>query len=361
MSPRNRALLSWFVAFAVLLAAETGVRAVRSTTTLPYTPGVRAYRALGPELRELGAAPVSIVGSSRAREGLLVPRLAERWGLAPGPAGVANYSLAGAHAADVEIVVRRMLESDRPPKLILYGMSPRQLATMEDGGRLTYRMPFLWLLSDWWEARTRIGDDADRLLPAAMKNELARHSSLFSMRPEIVDAVTDAKRPTSAFPSAVKRLFSPVSVSAHPMRGTMPPWQQGRGRNRSRKLKPAAVKKYLGNRHRDEEWPNTWQLEHVRSLLRHARRAGVAVLLVEVPIHPVLDRHMPPGTTDSFRAAMVTLAAEEGTRFIAFESLGVEIPAKGFREQSHLNLRGATLYSDAVADVLKEDVARAVR
>lgn len=356
MDARSRLLTTLAVAALTLLAAEGATRLWRGTATLPYTPGVRAYRAFDAEVDELGAAPVSIVGSSRSREALLVPPLAEAWGLPAGPGGVANYSMAGSQAADVEVVVRRLLGADPPPRLLVYGMSARQLQAGDD--RLEGKGQFLWRLSDWWRVRGELGSDADRLLPAALKNELAAQSVLFSFRGELVDALQD--KDPGALPKAWARLWAPPSTKAHPMRGTLPPWQQGRNRNASRKVSDAHVKKYVGTRFDIPGWPDTWQVPHLRALVDVAQAAGVTVIFVEVPLNDRLRRQLPPGTEEGFRRVVREVAAAHGVRFLEADSLGLTFEDADYREQSHMNLRGAERFSRAVASALRPDVEHAL-
>ena len=90
------------------------------------------YRALGPELEAFGPAQVSIVGSSRAREGLLLPLLHRHLEREPGAApSVASYAIGGARAAEVELVVRKLLAADAPPDLIVYGLTPAPASRQE--------------------------------------------------------------------------------------------------------------------------------------------------------------------------------------------------------------------------------------
>jgi hypothetical protein len=333
------------VALALLLGLELAVRWVHPSGTVPYSlEGVGEYRSLAPELEAFGPARVSIVGSSRAREGLLLPLLHRYLEREPGGApSVASYAIGGARAAEVELVVRKLLAADVPPDLIVYGLTPRQLLDRDWFRNSAY----LWDLAGWWEERRVRGGMIDRHLPQVVRNELVRYVHAYRYREEIGAAFA-----IPASESFRERLYSGLSqrdTPHSPMRGDLTVLQRNTP-SISRDVSAEHVRGYV-----DSLWiPGKWSMERQeRSLgatLTRCREAGVPLVLFEVPTSSILREHLPKGAYRRYRVAVARAAQAHGVPFLSVEDLGLELARRDFREQSHLNWRGATKLTRAVAE-----------
>jgi hypothetical protein len=112
------------------------------------------------------------------------------------------------------------------------------------------------------------------------------------------------------------------------------------------------VKRYLGNAYREPDWPHNYQAEHLEATVAHARELGIPMLIVEIPVHGLLEQLMPPGTPAKFRRFMRDVSQRHGVPFFSVEDLGTRFVPKDFREQSHLNYRGAMKYTNAIAPLV---------
>jgi hypothetical protein len=92
------------------------------------------------------------------------------------------------------------------------------------------------------------------------------------------------------------------------------------------------------------------QVRQLGALLTRCREAGVPLALFEVPTAPILREHLPKGAYRSYRVAVARAAEARGVPFLTVEDLGLEFGRRDFREQSHLNERGATKLTRAVAE-----------
>jgi hypothetical protein len=337
-----------------LAAVELAAHRAHPSGTVPYSlEGPAEYRALDPELEAFGAARVSVVGSSRTREALVLPLL--RLLLAqelPAPPSVASYAIGGAHAAEVELIVRKLHAAEPPPEIVLYGLTPRQLL---DKGR-PRNSAYLWDLADWWEDRRQRGASLDRYLPQVLRNELARASRAYRFREEVREAL---RAPASADGSALLRAaFGERDAPRTPLRGDLSIWQR-EAPHASWRMSPERVRAYV-----DSVWdPGLFTMERqearLDALLARCREAGTAIALFEVPIAPILREHLPEGVYERFLDSVARAAHRHGVAFHTLSDLGVALEPGDFLEHSHLNSRGATKLTEALARRVAPSMPRA--
>jgi hypothetical protein len=328
----------------LLVCAELGLRVVRGDATLPYSYRQGGYLALVPELDEHGAGEVAIVGSSRAREAILSPTLERVLRERGTPASVRNYAQSGAHADAVNQTIRHLLRADPAPKLIVYGVSPLQLETQrsDPASHLSYN----WELEDAYDAFLRGAPDVTRYLPNAIRNELAHVSLLVRLRPTVRAALTESPR-KPGWPNLDAVWRAPAS-DTNPMRGQLPPKQQGQHKNRVTRVSQARIDKYLKGLYQEPEYPYTRQVPWLRDSIELCRTAGVPLLLAEVPAAPILVANSPKHTYPGFYRLMRELAREFDVRFVALDDLDVSFDERDYREQSHTTYRGALKFTRAL-------------
>ena len=287
------------VALALLLVLELAVRWLHPSGTVPYTvDGQGEYRALGPEIEAFGPARVSIVGSSRVREALLLPLLhqllEDELGTAP---SVASYAIGGAHAAEVELVARKLLAAKTPPDLIVYGLTPRQLLDKKRPRKSAY----LWDLAGWWEERRLRGGMIDEFLPQVVRNELARHVHAYRYREEIAAALA-----TPASENFWMRLATGLilrDTPRSPMRGELTVWQRF-WPSTSLDVPAEHVQDYVDSLWKPGDWSMERQERKLGAILIRCHEAGVPLVLFEVPSAPILREHLPEGAYQRYRVAV---------------------------------------------------------
>lgn len=345
------------LALGFLMAAEFTLRALRRDGTLPYSYRKGGYLALVPELDEHGAGSIAIVGSSRAREAILSPTLEKALLAAlrrekPKPGGatieVRNYALSGAHADAVNQTIRHLLDAEPPPELIVYGVTPLQLETQRTDP--AHHVSYTWEIGDAWDAFRRGAEDAPRYLPNAVRNELAHASWWVRLRPTVRAAL---RRPWSELAwQDLHEVWQAPEQQANPMRGQLPPKQQGKDRNRVIRVGKRRIEKYLDGLYQEPEYPHTRQVAWLRDSLSLCRESGVELLLVELPAAPALRRYSPEHTYPGFNRLFTELSNEFDVPFVPIDEVDVTFEARDFREQSHLTYVGAVKFSRALAPVI---------
>jgi len=347
LSPRGWVPWGLVGALVLLLAAEVCLRVAQPEGELNYGMSERAYRVFPYELESRGAARVSIVGSSRAREAVSVPTLRKALRTAGEPdVEVASYALVGARAAEVQQVVHKLIETEPAPELVLYGVGPRQLLHK---ARPHAGASNMWRVSDWATERLDHGKEVDRFLGRSVRNSLGEHLFLVRYEPQI-RAALDHTRDHGRF------LWEAVTISkghdTSPMRGNYSVWQS------SEKIQVFAVdreraRSYLAKVTSGEPYAlEDESLQVMEETLEALSAAGIDVALFEVPIKKDLEDVFPEGTIDRFHQLMRELASRQGVPYLDREGLGLKLVGRDFREQSHLNLRGGRKTAQALAQVV---------
>jgi hypothetical protein len=339
----------------LLLGLELALRRLNPAGNLAPLAGERefGFRAVTFEIQQ-GAPDVAVIGTSRARRGLLAPTLREtleKEGLAR---TVKNFSLGGAQAEELELMVRRIGEATPRPKLLLWPLTAKELRHREEEPSKSWR--YLARFSDWLDARRRLGSSVDSHLPDALRNEAARGSYIVRCRFALRDLLTQPDDEEDAEPAdrwqVLKNVFVPVVGTPSPMQGGIPSDFRGSKRNVTRKVSMKRVKRYLGDAFTQPKWPHNYQAERFEATVAHARELGIPLLLVEIPVHELLEKGMPRKTQQKFRGLVGEVAREHGVPFVTVADLGVTFEAADFMEQSHLNYRGALKYTSAVTPLV---------
>lgn len=316
---------------ATLVAVETGLRLLVPMDAVPYQNGAQEYRVVRADLKAMGAADVSIIGSSRAREGILAPTIREM--LAPNLGDdlrVANYAISGARASEVNAIARILLEGSRRPRIVLYGLSPFQLRARSDPYA---NLSLLWDLRDWWIARNEYGSVVDEFLPQAIRTELRDYYYTFRYREQLL---TKAR----AFVLGRK-------LHATPVNGALTRWQRTRqGLSlATRTVSDERVKKFT-REYADVHYPDKQEIKQLYDTIGLFQTEGIPIVLFEIPISKLLQRHLPDGVYTGFKRFLTELSKRENLSLYRVEDLGVEFTDKMFLEQSHLNYRGASVLTN---------------
>ena len=340
----------WGLAIAIVLLAalELALRHYNPSGRFPGAPEEDevAYRSVPLEL-ERGTPDVLIVGSSRARRGVLAPALAQGLKQEGLTTTVKNFGLAGAQAEEIELVLRRAEEATQHPKLMVWSISARDLVVNQE--HPNYKVQYLWRPADWWTARRSVGHFADTYLPDALRNEAARDSLLVRDRFAFRSLLEE---PSTFDREHIAAIFSPPATRGGPMQGELPGVFLKSGRDRSRTVSRERVKRYLGDAHRDPEWPRNYQADHLEAAMRRARETGIPLLLVELPVPQILLDAMPAHAQEKFLDYVAELSKRYAVPFVPVSDLGAKFKNEDFSEQSHLNYRGAQKYTAALVPIV---------
>lgn len=324
--------LAVLVAVLVLGAVEVGFRLLPPAARIGYGRGIASYYDVRHAIEDLGAAEVAVIGSSRGNEALVMPELRR---LLPGRA--ANYSCPDATAEDMLPMVDLLLKAERPPAVILLPMSPREL---HGTASQPMRAEALGV-----RAPSRPAGLGEPLAAAAwrLREWLLANYLTFRHRERATYVAT-----------SLLRGRAPTS----PIKGELSVWQRYTP-DRSLATRPVSeprVRQYVAML-LDEQgrYPlGRTRIEALVEMGRRCRAAGVPLVTVEIPLPAILRAHYPPGLMDEFHAVMSEASLAGGFPFVRTEELGLELGPEHFREQSHLNLAGARLFTAAVAGWLRQ-------
>jgi len=329
-----RALL---LALVLLGAVELGFRLADPREMIAYELGEQEYHAVKLWAERIGSPELAVIGSSRAREAIDAPALAERLGARLGRrVSVGNFACAGGTAEESQAVLDHLLRQPVRPAQVVYGVTLRQLW----GQGLEFsRAAIFWRLADWWRAYDAYVGRVDASLPTVLRGGLERISAAFAYRRRVRQVLAEwllglPRRPT-------------------PLAGQATEWQQ-RVPDLSllgERIDDRRVAWYVGRLLRGGRYPlDPDKVEALRRTLRAARGGGVELVVVELPLAAILLRHLPAGVVEQAMDQIAAVCAQEGVRFVRLTELGQRFEDADFLDQSHLNRRGAGRLSMALAD-----------
>jgi len=341
---------AFVVSLVVLAFVELGVRQLPVCSLIPYRSDETQYEAVADYLDLSGPADVCIVGSSRAREAVIpeeVAMLCDQEGASA--LRVANYSCPGARAEENEAIIKFLLRRGRP-RMIVYGVSPRQLLDRE--------RPYdqVALFEDWadWKACYRRDHNlAIDLLPVVVRAHIGRfyRTLRYRRRPGVIFsdlllALRYDKLGGLSFSDFLTGRAFPC-----PIRGERSRWHWIHT-NVSLVSRPISLKRV----HQYVErlrWRGAFvmrgrQREHLQGLLRACKNAGVQLVLVEVPLSDMILQCYPTGLYGGFIDEMRSLADRFEVPFVTARRLGLRMADSEFLDQTHLNYSGALHFTHAL-------------
>jgi hypothetical protein len=332
-----RAGFPWAMLWAIVLLASVDValRVADPRKVIPYELGKREHPAVAAYIDAFGPADVCFVGSSHTREGILAGEIEKRCNRAGLSVQVANYGLSGARADGDEQVVRRLLEYDRKPLLILVGTAPSDLRSRKPDWR---RLSMFWDLSDWARNAWHDPADAGPLFPQVLRQEIGRRYLTLRYR-------------DSARQRLASRLDGEEPESCPILGDELSPWHQ-----QDRSLKGVAeehFEEYLERtRLNDPIVRENDQAMHdaLARLMASCRAAEVPLIVYEVPISGKLRKGLPDGVHSGYIQIVTKLTRAAGVPFFSYDELQAFIGRGGFREHSHLNHKGAMRFSKIMAE-----------
>ena len=343
-APQHTPHVPWALLGALLIvgAVELGVRQLSPSDWIPYEwKGPLWYTAVREHLEFNGPAEVAFMGSSRTREAFVVPLLREEVPKAVGrPITIVNYGAPGCNADEAEAIVRIMARQTHPPKLLLYGITPYQLADLE----YDVQGAPLWSLAHWWQ-RWREPDhhpDVFKMWPFVLRNEIEDRYRTFAYREMIPLRVWEALTKFQLPGCPIKGEYSKHQLLTPERSLINTPQSSGH------------LKRYIAPRVRRGEYVmGGRQLDALRRVMQRCRDAKIRLILIELPQSELLRKHLPPSTLRQFYALVAPLAEEFDVPFVRVRALGTDFGDSEFREMSHLNLYGATRFTSImIRDVI---------
>lgn len=333
--PSTKEPVAIFVGVVLLLLLELFVRLIPSEYRIGYTPAIGAYYEVKHQIEAYGSADIAVVGTSRAREGIVMPDLLSvTTKLTEKTPSAANYACAGIRSTEVESLIRLLLSSERKPKLILYLVSPRILKGEETSERF------------------------ERLFFAPDESNLPENNqfnSLYHFNPIInylMDHYYTLKHRMRIH--ALTLSFARGRIPSSPVKGELTTWHRYEA---DRRLSESGLTAEDARRYvqRLSEKDGTYvlgssRLRAIERTIENCKKAGVPIVFVEIPLAKMLKDAYPIGLYESFIEKFKVAALNGGVRFYELKQLGINLNDDEFREYSHLNLDGAKRFTIAVVE-----------
>lgn len=351
----------WAFAGALVIVGlvELGVRFTEPRALIPYDYGENEYYATAEHILAYGAAEISLVGSSRGKEAIVMPDLAvalKHVGYA------ANYSCAGARADEVRAIGDFLLRHGTP-HLVLCEVTPR--AFLEDDPRWA-RSAFYWGWSDWWTHFREDRATALRVWPVVMRNAFGEwwRTLRYRHKPAVLadDLWLYYKRQRAGLLSLTPGEFLAGRTRPSPLSGELTERQAFDDFSLvTRPVPDEHVRDYVSPLLTAGQYPmGKRRLREMLAFGEACRARSVPLVFYEVPVASILRRHLPADVYPRFYERMERIARTTGATFLPIDSLHVEFEDADFAEQSHLNRHGATKLTRALVARLAPNQSQVV-
>jgi hypothetical protein len=354
------------LAIALLILAELAIRLIPTERLLPRAvsgPGVHTDSGLFSVLAMIdarGSADIALVGSSMMREAVNVPQMRETLRTRfHHKLTVGDYSVRGARAEEFGQIAHELLASKRAPKLILVGLSLRDLQALPPERRLQSLTPY-WQLDDWLKAV--LGKPTSQspiinhqssllaLLPTVVSNTFIRHCRLLRHREVLRDLVL---HPTRRLPAAE---LNPITGKAG---------ENFRSLVAEGLVTVKATRKQLARQSRTNSLAmDESALAAIERLVTQSQARGVKVILIEMPIPQVMRKALPRAEYDDFLTRTASLARVKNIPFLQSEDFAkLNFPSKDgyFLDSQHMNSYGNTRFATILATVAARELAAGMK
>jgi hypothetical protein len=341
---RDRSRIPWALLLSLLILAgfELAIHLVHWPRHMPYELGLGEYYAVAATLDQHGPAEVTVIGSSRAREGFDMPLLrSEIDRMTRKRVVVANYAVGGARAYLFEAIARRVLRSKHPPRVIVIGSAERDFGSDPTIDNLA---PIYWNLADWRQAWGRRGAKTLDDLPTVAWNYVDRFYFTLRYREQIK--------------LQIQNFLNDEKDRATQLEGNFTPWQRTSHRSLLHQAPPVATLIHYVATLAVGTYPNPEQLGAMERLARACQAAHVRLIVCSMPIPPLLEKYVSPKVESAYRQEESRLCAQSGATFITPGQLDMELTDREFRDPSHLDIFGAKKLTAAVAKYIAQDFGR---
>ena len=326
---------AFLLALVGLLAVEVALELRIDGADYPTRDHLRDTGAFRHVLRHHGAAEVAIVGASVARRSVVIPDMQavvdEAIGRKP---AIVNYAHQGARAEFVEDLVHVLLRQDPPPRVILYGVTPAQIASDNDPQKTSYVWGFQDLPRELSEhPASTLGE-----LPQVVRNEIKLRSRVLQIRYDLwgwrdylvfgedfpPGAMVGAQHHRGAFgSSSLADYLNPQDTSLY--------------RNLAEDIRDAT---------QGGQWTySEARVADIRAMAAACETAGVTLVLYEIPVPDLYRQLLPANAYPDFYAQLDRLPVQ----FVRLAQLGDNYTDASFSDAVHLNLAGAQSMSGPVA------------
>ncbi len=311
------------------------------------------YKAVREYIELDGPAEIALIGSSQMREGVSMPYLIDQLKSRGVTNSVANYSVRGARVDVMETIIHLLSRQKKQPKLIIIGMSVRDLRGEPDYPR----MATFWDAGKYFrEIDSQNGFSKLPVTPIVIRNELGEISNTLRYRDQL--AMSFAK-PFEMFGVVYRQDLNPIigqqAFQLQGNRGLKRLDEALAGRVSLRKILANARKNYYWN---EPPEPNPLLLSRLDMAMKTTRVHGIRTIIVEMPVAKVWDNELQKsGLSGAFNKAMVNSTTGTEVRFVQVKDQPGEYTDEYFSDLQHHNRPGAERFSlwlaGEIADIMK--------
>lgn len=332
------------LAVGVVLLVELCFRQLPADVATPYKLGRREYYAAATLIEFAPPADICLIGSSRCREAISIPLLAQRAGAVTGrQLRVRSFAVGGAKGKEVNEIAEHIVNHAHP-ELMLYGVSCFQFCKAD---LKAPSVSIMWSAKEWWEESVAGTPHAEQQWPMLIASSADEVSCAYRYRRLPAMLANDWLRVRFGRPFIA---FDPTAT----LRGGISPCPQRGGASTWQRLTP---NKNIVNNPYPPRDPDIWMamrldqngqyvfgddqrvaFEHTIQL---ARRIGVTVVIFEIPLSSPLRKRLGRTTVERTRKLAGEVARTAGVRFVTLQDYDITWQDRDFLEWSHLNLAGA--------------------
>ena len=293
-----------------------------------------------------------VLGSSRARESIIMPVLREQFAPNLSPRQCRNYGLPSARALELWHILRKLRDAGKTPDVLILAVTPFELGEYHDDPPVGLLMTFHDLL----DAGVSLASQGETIEPNA--GESPRRA--FRALPHVCQALAD-RHVRTLWLRQIVRLHGDAPSG---MLGGLSKTQarcsaalvEGREPSlRTRAYSKIAVKGFaeqidLGGR---MSFANA-QCECMIELLRLARECGCRTAVVELPVSRTLRNAYPQNIYEEFLQFFKERCERAGVPFIRLQDIGVVFDDDAMYDLGHVNWTGAEKFTRALAATLAD-------
>lgn len=327
------------LAIGLLAAFEVGLHRVPLADLVYYGDDTTQRYALR-DRAELGLGPdLALIGSSQMRQAVVMPEFIP---LARRQLGrsltVGNYALRGGKMDVMYYLVRALCESKKPPKVIILGVSVRDLRGNEpDWDSIA---PFAhW--KDIPAELKRNGTGALQMIPTVFRDRVLgwyrtlrfRDYINYLLKTQFVYVRDEGD--ISLGDTARELTFLTRSLDSSPMSRLTLVRRMGWSFDFAHSPRPAES-----------------MVRYLDKIAQECHKRHVKLLVVELPISSILQRALPKKFYSQFQQAMAAFHKRTKVPYLPTTALVPHYSNAQFYDAQHLNYRGAMLFGPKLAEML---------
>ncbi|MBA3855814.1 MAG: hypothetical protein C0507_02785 [Cyanobacteria bacterium PR.3.49] len=269
-----------------------------------------------------------------------------------------SFAIAGQMASDAYLIARSLLVGDKQPKVIVYGIAPRDLidnTLPSPASTETFR--YLDRFSDFSDIALSARTSANEFIQYGLEKAIytlshrpdlicLQHKFAYSLAPFGKDAHTDAQIKTPFALRAIARMDVPDDNGANELR--IGPYDKATEPFRDNTTEYRHRYAYI------KQKTYKSQLSYLNKLMSLCKQQGIQLVVVNMPLTPGNVSLMAPGFYDQYKSTVAAMARENGAGFLDMNKQDA-FEQKHFADTVHLNGLGGVQFFKLLSDELALD------